>query len=480
MTLRRLTYWITILAIFAMAARISVDSDTWWHLRAGQWMVEKRTLLTTDPFSYTRFGESWLYPGWLFEVPMYWIFKTFGAGGLNLMTALMVTLAFIFVWTVLSGDTFVRSFALIFAAAAAGVYWSARPHLVTLLFTAIFLKILEDHRWQYNLAQRKRLFWLPGLMILWVNSHGGFILGFILWGVYALDGILAWALKKTESARVWELLLNGGLMVVGVCLNPSGAHMLLYPFHTVGIRTLQNYIQEWQSPNFHDLAVQPFAWLLLVLVGMLGLSKNRIALTDFLLCTGLAYMSLLAGRNIAIFALVAPVVITRHAAPIVTEWVANRMKQPASNEINISARTRINWLIFSLVLLAVGLKVAIVLPASANERYFRESLPVAAVEYLKGHNYAGNLFNAYDWGGYLLWSLPEYPVFIDGRTDLYNDEIINQWLQVVRAEPGWQETLESWNIRLILIEPDRPVVLLLPQYGWKNVFQDNHAVIFAK
>jgi hypothetical protein len=477
---KRLVILITFLAILAMSARVSVDSDTWWHLRAGAWTIENHGVPTTDPFSYTRGGESWLYPGWLFEVPMYLIFKLFGAGGLNLMTAIMVTLAFIFVWTTLSGDVFLRAFILIIAAAASGVYWSARPHLVTLLLAAIFLKIFEDQRWRYNPVNRKRLFWLPVLMVLWVNSHGGFILGFLLWGVYALDALIAWSLKKGESKRVRELLLAGVLMVVGVCLNPAGAHMLLYPFHTVEIKALQNYIQEWQSPNFHDLAVQPFAWLILGLIGVLGLSGKRIALTDFLLCAGLAYMSMLAGRNIAVFALAAPVVITRHAAPLVDRLTASRSIKPASVEISASLKRWLNGSILVLVLLAAGLKISLVLPAPANEAYFQESMPVAAVNYLKAHSYPGNLFSSYNWGGYLLWQLPEYPVFVDGRTDLYNDEIINQWLQVVLANPGWQAVLDQWDVHLVLLETSRPITRVLPFYGWEQIYQDDQAVIFRK
>ena len=106
MSTQRLVTWITFLAIFAMSARVSVDSDTWWHLRAGQWIIEQRAVPQTDPFSYTRLGQPWEYPGWLVEVPMIWIYQALGPGGLNLWTAVMVTLAFTFVWRTLTGGAF--------------------------------------------------------------------------------------------------------------------------------------------------------------------------------------------------------------------------------------------------------------------------------------------------------------------------------------------------------------------------------------
>jgi hypothetical protein len=156
--------------VFAMAARISVDTDTWWHLRAGQWILEHRSIPQVDSFSYTRAGEPWQYPGWLVEAPMYLLYEVGGPGALNLWTAGMVTLAFIFIWFTLSGGPFLRAFVIVLAATVSGVYWAARPYLVTFLLAAVFLWILEDFRWR----KVDRLWWLPVLMVVWVNSHGGF------------------------------------------------------------------------------------------------------------------------------------------------------------------------------------------------------------------------------------------------------------------------------------------------------------------
>ena len=164
-----------------MAARVSIDSDTWWHLRAGQWMVEHHTIPQVDPFSYTRVGAAWQYPGWLVEAPMYWVYQAFGAGGVNLWTAAMVTLAFTFVWRTLSGGPFLRAFILILAAVVSSVYWAARPYLVTFVLAAAFLWILEANRWERSPAALLRLGWLPILMVIWANSHGGFAVGFLLY-----------------------------------------------------------------------------------------------------------------------------------------------------------------------------------------------------------------------------------------------------------------------------------------------------------
>lgn len=161
LTTKRLVIWITFLAVFAMAARISVDTDTWWHLRSGQWIVENQRLPYTDPFSYTRAGQSWEYPGWLVQIPMYVVFRIAGPGGLNLLTALLVTLAYFFIWRTLNGGVFLKAIAVVMAAAASGVYWAARPYMLTFVLSAIFIWILENERQKNAISFRGGIFGCP-------------------------------------------------------------------------------------------------------------------------------------------------------------------------------------------------------------------------------------------------------------------------------------------------------------------------------
>ena len=483
MSTQRLVTWITFLAIFAMAARISVDTDTWWHLRAGQWIVENRSVPQSDPFSYTRQGEAWQYPGWLVEVPMLAAYRLGGVGLLNLWTAAMVTAAFVFTWYSLSGGVFLRAFTLVLAAATSAVYWAARPYLVTFLLTAVFLWVMEDFRWR----GRDRLWWLPLLMLVWVNSHGGFVVGFILWGVYTFDALLHWAWDRwgaaradTESGRrLVRLLVIGALTLAAMLINPSGVAMYAYAFKTVGIGALQDYIQEWQSPNFHLLHVQPFAWLLLLTFAAVGASRRRMALTDFLLVAGFAYLGWMAGRNVALFALAAPLALTRHAAPLLA--VLGRKLGYHGVSQSPPKSVWLNWIILTLLILAVVIKALSIYPTDVNQNAFQRTLPLGAVAYLRSHQPPGKLFNSYNWGGYLLWALPEYPVFIDGRTDLYSDEVISEWLQVMRAEPGWQAVLESYGVNLVLVENDILLDRLLENDpDWSLVYADSQAVIYQR
>ncbi len=476
-----------------MAARISVDTDTWWHLRSGQWIVENQRLPYTDPFSYTRAGQSWEYPGWLVQIPMYVVFRIAGPGGLNLLTALLVTLAYFFIWRTLNGGVFLKAIAVVMAAAASGVYWAARPYMLTFVLSAIFIWILENERQKNAISFRGGIFWLPLLMVIWANGHGGFAVGFLIWGVYWSSMLIQWGLnqytnRQTENegngfeqtSHLKRMTWIGALMIVGVCLNPYGPQMLLYPFKTVSIGALKDYIQEWQSPNFHNIQVQPFAWLLLALLGVVGAARRRMLFTDFALAAGFAYMGLLAGRNIALFGLVAPMVITRHAAPL-SVALTRKMGLPELFQGAVTPRSaRLNVLLLMVILLAVVAKLSLIYPEQANREVFETQLPVGAVAYLRENLPNGRLFNSYNWGGYLLWALPEYPVFIDGRTDLYNDAVITTWLKVMRAENGWVEILNEWDVNLILVEPDTPLVGALKPEGWSILYADDQSVLFGR
>ena len=497
MTTRNLVIWITFLAVFAMAARISVDTDTWWHLRAGDWILENRQVPQQDPFSYTRAGESWQYPGWLMEVPMALIYRATGPGGLNLWTALMVTVAFVFVYFTLSGGVFLRAFTLILAVAASGVYWAARPYLMTFVLTAVFLWIFEDFRWK----RRDWLLVLPFLMVLWANSHGGFAVGFMLLGIYFLDALISHGLNVWQDSReakvdrsgtlrkfvvldrrTRKILFVGVLLVIAVAINPSGPVMLLYPFKTISIGALRDYIQEWQSPDFHEIQVQPFLWLLLLTFGAVGFSKKRLLFTDFVSVTFFAYLGFLAGRNIALFALVAPAVLTRYAAPMVEDLrLRLGIRDFLGQDRPLTRPVRIlNIFILLSLLLVVIIKAVTVYPREINQDHFAEILPLEAVDQIRKEAYPGRLFNTYNWGGYLLWALPEYPVFIDGRTDLYNDEIIQAWLTVVRAEDGWGDILDRWDVDLVLVEPNLPLVDHLEGAGWQLLHSDPIAVVYGR
>jgi len=494
MKFKTMVFWLAVLLIYLMAAKVSVDSDTWWHLRAGQWMIENKQIITVDLFSYTRYGSEWRYPGWLIEIPMALIASMLGLGGLNVFTGLSIAISFALIYLSMRGNELVRAIVIILAAIVSSIYWSARPHLMTILFSALFLYWLENGA-RNGYVERRKAIWLglPMVMLCWVNMHGGFIAGFLIWGIFFVELVLKRAFHAlTEQRNLWRtlshpevytLLFAGLAMGLVANFNPLRVKIFLYPFQTVSIQKLGMYIQEWQPPDFHQLSVQPFIWLLLVLIAVSAFICKRWELRDFLLVATFLYLALVAARNVALFALVAPLPISRSLEGLDPRTVFPKLQSEISllhGSGSSIERPKLNLLILGLVFLGCVMRTAMSYPEEVIFKHLSAVTPIGAVYYLKETQPQGRLFNSYNWGGYLLWMLPEIPVFVDGRTDLYNDEILDQWFQVAQFQDGWEEVIERWQISVILMEKDWIVAKFLQQSGWCQKYLDEVAIVLAK
>lgn len=485
MDFRRLVFSLTIIAVFAMAVRVSIDSDTWWHLRAGAWIVEHQAVLRQDLFSLTRMGDPWIYPGWLAQALLYAAFSALGYAGLNLLTALLVTAGLISLWFCMRSPLLLRSAVLLLAAAASAVYWSARPQIFSFALSGLFILLLERSR------QKRKLLWLlPLLMVLWVNLHGGFMIGLLLLAAHLGGAILAfgggWLLRKASLGELWRqqggwitaLGLAAAGCLAALVVNPHGAQMALYPFKTIALGVLQDYIAEWQAPDLASKEVQPFLWMLGLALGSMLVQWRKVRASDLLLIIGFGWMSFSAARNIATFALAAAPILDRQLSSIIGPWLEKRRR---ATDLPPRLTRPINATLVLLALIAAGIKISIPLQTAVNEAQVARQQPVGPVATIAALEPPGNLFNSYNWGGYITWALyPAYPSFVDGRTDLFGDELLRTYLDVWLAAEGWQQSLESWNINLALIEKDAPLVAALEDLGWKRLDEDDKAVLLAR
>jgi len=482
---RRLITILTFLAILTMAVRVAVDTDTWWHLKAGEWMSEKGAVLRTDPFSSTRFGENWVYPGWLAQIMLYQVYRVGGYGALNMLTGFLVLLAFALIWPRLDAPPLVRAFVLILGAAASGVYWAARPHIFSFVLAGGFLAILEG----FEERDRRWMLMLPVLMAVWANIHGGFAIGFLILFSYvggAILELLAEAISgqglraavKGKAGDLRWLLLITLACAAAVALNPNGPVLLLYPFKTVSIGVLQQYIQEWQSPDFHRAEVLPFLVMMLALLTALTTTTRKVQPAEYLLAAGFLLLALLSGRNIALFALAGTIPLARHGYGGLL-----RLKPlfPERKDLSERVTRPLNALLVVLFLIAAILKIRIPLQQDVIQDAFEESLPVGAVDYLEEHPGLGTLFNSYNWGGYVIWRLhPDYLSFVDGRTDLFGDVILNDYVMAWRADEGWEQVLEAYDVDVALLESDAPLSRALAHAGWQAAYEDEDAAILIR
>jgi hypothetical protein len=478
LTIQRVTLIILFALIFAMAVRVPLDTDTWWHIRSGEYIIEQRAVPTTDPFSHTRAGEPWIDHSWGAQIVLYLAYRLAGDVGLALYTALLATAGMGFVYLTCAGNIYVRAFSLVLAAAAAAVFWSARPQMMSFLLSTVVLYLLHRHK----RGGRDRLLFIPLVMLLWANLHGGFAIGFILILGSIAGEVLGNLVHRGAAdvvpwAGVRKLALVAALSLVAICVNPAGVQMLGYPFRTVGMGALQDFIQEWASPDFHQRQTWPFIILLLGVYAAAGLSRRRLDWTDLTLTAGTAFLALMAGRNIAVFAVVAAPVLTRH----VDAFLEERGWQVRPARAAHGPAAFLNLALVVLILLGAALKVVGVLLPQTVHAAQEEALPVRVAAWLNQARPRGAMFNSYNWGGYLMFAAPDFPVFVDGRTDLYDDEFLREFLNAWRGLPGWEDTLDRYNVGFVVIETDGLMAIRMRlDDDWAIRYEDDQAVVFER
>ena len=461
---------ITVAGLFGIltTARGLVDSDYYWHVTAGQ-LVAERGVLTTDPFSYTWGGQPWVMHEWLGELLMYWLVGSVGVGVATFAFGVIsISGPLLVAWTLRRIGVPMLALAL---ATALVVYLYAsyatiRPQAISWLFIGLLLSGMLVVR-----PERRWLPWLAvPLFIVWANVHGLYVIGLGVLGVYALFTLLG---RTPMASRRWEVVGILAACFVASSLTPAGPAGLLYPLRYVdagdwGLR----HISEWQSPNFHD----PVQWGLLALIAALLLNGMRATpgwLAFMAVCGVIG--ALLATRNVPITALL--------ALPTLAMGLGDRLPQRAPSRSPRIARTR---RLMEMGLAAVVLVAAVLivprLPAVAGDRVIPRSFPVAAVDQLEQLDPDARVFAEYHWGGYVINRLYDSGarVFVDGRNDMYSEQILEDYVRIRNAEPGWESLLESYGADAILLPPDTALVSAAAQdSGWCEIHRDDVAVLLA-
>jgi hypothetical protein len=468
---------VTVLAVFAIAARPPLDTDTYWHLRAGAWQVEHQQVLGHDEFSSTRPGEAWINIHWLTQIIMFVLFDRLGELGLILFTGLLAAGGMALVYRICGGDAILRASVTILAALSAAIFWSARPQMVSFFFSAVVWFLL----WRSQRQGAGGLWFIPVLMMIWANMHPGFAIGFVLLALATLGEAAQWllaVLRRDQEASfrpVIRLIAIGVVSAAATLINPFGIDALLLPFRTIGFSVLREYIQEWAAPNFHQPQTWPF---MLMLVGTLiaaGMSSRKLEIRDAVMLGGNAMLALLAARNIPTLALVAAPILAEHLDTLLVDMGLrlNADRLPATG-----FRSLVNALLILLIGFGVGARVwSSLQPAAAAAL----PLPANAIKVMRDQPTPPQMFNSYNWGGYLMWVLPNTPVFVDGRTDLYDGAVLQAYVTTYFAEPGWDRVMDDYKINTVLIEPASPLakVLRLTE-GWKIVYEDKIAILFVR
>jgi hypothetical protein len=359
--------------------------------------------------------------------------------------------------------------------------------MVNIFFLALFIYLLEGYR--EGKIGRRRLYLLPLLTALWANMHSGFMSGVAVLVVYTIgEGLGQLGSRGNRQSDPqpmgWpDITLLAGLTVASLLaafFNPSTYKQVLFSLGTLGSSASQSNILEWRSPDFHQIYFWFFGAAMALGVLAWVFSPRRPTWTEMLLFMGTAAGGLISARHIPLFAVIAPVILSRHLLaaldgtavyPLLSGQGQKETRPPTIAQV-------MNWALLVLVVAVTVLWTAVRL--SNNDAAVRARFPVAAVDFLQESGLADtNIYNHYDWGGYLLWR--GVPVFIDGRTELYGNEFFLSYLQAFEARESWQEPLEAYDVQTVIMPRNSALATLLTTSPeWQEVYVDEQARIFER
>ena len=397
------------------------DPDMWWHLKLGEVTWISHRIPTADLFSFTTNHHSRIPQEWLSQLLIYAAFKAGGYSGLMVWLCLFTAAILIAGYTLCSlysgnGKVAFLGALTIWIFGTSG--FAVRPQMVGYLLLILELLILQ-------LGQTRTPRWflaLPALFALWANCHSSFLLGLMLAALYLFSSY--WSFQSgLLVARRWQprdqrMLAAGlALSLMAVCLNPSGMKLVGYPLDTMFHQPIVlSVVSEWQplqltSPRGVALLATLGAILILVI------TRRQELFWHEALIVGLATWLAGSHRRLVFPAgiLLAPV-LTRLLADCWERYRAER-DHPVANAVLIAASLAIMFFAFPS-------------PQNLAAQVEKDS-PVKAVQFIQAHHLPGPMLNDWDDGGYLIWAAPEYPVFIDGRADVY------EWTGVIHEFGNW-------------------------------------------
>ncbi|MBP6821810.1 MAG: tetratricopeptide repeat protein [Acidobacteria bacterium] len=483
--------------------RFLFDSDTGWHIRTGELILQTGSAPSLDTFSHTMSGQSWFAWEWLTDLLMAFLHDWHGLAGVvgGAILILLVSYAALG-WLMLKcgADPILATALTVFGAIASIVHWLARPHLLSILLMVVWCALVESFR-------RKRSKWIfavPLLVALWANLHGAFVVTLVMLGIYAVGEFLEFGAQGQwqgrESLKVLKTYLSVGLLsLLAAMLTPYGFKLYGHLWGYLTDKQLLSTIEEFQSPNFHSTDGKLIEILLLlgVVAAVNALRQKRFVETGLVLLW--AHMTLQSERHITL----AVVVLTPIIAGQLSNLLAELFDRAAQGEENRSKALRAarSWYrstmainrqltgascyfaAFAFVVLAAstGLADKLLSPRFNDKRF-----PAGAVEFVQQNQQisqlSGRLYASDQFGGYLIYR--KFKVFVDGRSDFYRQGSVLDEMTKLESAGSWsdlEEVLDKRSIDWMLLKRGQALAQIALFSGkWASVYEDSISQVLIR
>lgn len=462
---------ILVVRLFFALRSFTIDPDVWWHIKIGQGILATHHWPTAETYSFTAAGQHWRAYEWLGEVLLAAIYRI---GGLRSLGVLLIVLASIFALalyyytSVRCGNPKAGFLVTLFLLTVTD-FCNLRPQMLGYIFLVLTLIILQ----RFRQGKRAAIWLLPPLMLVWVNTHGTWIIGLGTVGVYLACGLIGFRFGSVETSK-WsapdriKLMSVLALSAVATVITPYGAGIARFPFQMSSLPLNLANIEEWQPINFSLTGKTLFLILVLAFFIAQIVLRPRWRLEELGLFMFASVMPFIHMRFLALFvAYSAPVLVV-----ILARWIPKY------------DRTKEMYAVNAAVIVALVALMVWHFPSRSDYQHdVEKTYPVAAVEYLNTHSVPGPMYNNYGFGGYLVFARgPEHKVYIDGRGEIYEPAgIMREYVQLGYLAPGSLAILDKHNIQSCLVAPkDALATALAVLPGWQKVYSDDVSILFVR
>lgn len=454
--MKKLSEIIFFLGLFLVLLLPPFDPDLGWHLRCGELMIKEGGFCRENHFSTLLNGYQWTNHHWLYQILLFLIWKKFDLWGLTIFNALIVTLALSLFNLTIKNWKLEKKWAILLALVFSWNVFNLgiRSQILGILYFLALLFLLSGQR-------KSSRFLLLLTFLLWANTHGSVVFGLIFLFLFSLKNF-------------WKNFFFLVLSILSSIINPFGWKIFFEAWRHLTI-PLEKLIAEWVPP-------EPFKRTIVFLGGISLLFLTEKFSWPTIL--SLSFLALKARRNLPFFFFFFFFLLFK--SHFFQKWLSSwkRKKSLRSDLLTFTSLTLFFYGLF--IRLPQTLRIN-----SSFQNYCQTSpltYPYEAITFLKQQPEKGNLFNRYEWGGFLIWQLKEYKVFIDGRMPAWptpsGKSPYTIYLETLQTKPGWQETLTNYDINWILISPETFMDLKLKpnpeKFGWKEVWRDKKSVIYKK
>ncbi len=453
------------------------DNDIWWHLQTGKWIVEHGTIPTTDPFSAYGEGKPWVAYSWLFEVGIFGLVHLFGESGIILYTLVLTWLIILVLHRIIG--TRCHNFVVVCGLLATSVVCMSallvpRTWLVTILFFAITLEVV------LSLREGKTSLWfwfLPLFYVLWANTHIQFIYGLGLLGLACVASLLDQFSEPYTGFRPvivlgsprWNKLVGlTSLCALATLVTPYHVHIYSVVAELSAQTGMWDYLQEMQAPPFRSLGNWVMLGLFSLTLVQLG---RRSSWSSFeVLLVVFAAASAFRGQRDIWFLVLACLAV------ILSQYPQSNMRQWSI--------LRADVLVPAILFVSLGVVCILGFRGFSEDKIHentRKLYPLEAATFVEEQGYNGPLYNHLNWGGYLIWRLPQLKVSMDGRANIYGDERIEQALLTWNGNFYWEENSDLNKAGVVIARREFALASLLRlDSRFRLVYEDETAMVFIR